>query len=99
MAVSVVAKNTCTTVGEGPHWEERTKSLVYVDLGTISSDVHRWSSITSEDTSLRLGLIGLFVLSVSSHFAVSYFAVNRFLGVGLGLGLGLGLRLGVIIRV
>jgi len=59
MAVSVVAKNTCKTVGEGPHWEEKTKSLVYVDI--ICNDVHHWSSVTSEDTSLHLGLICLFV--------------------------------------
>ena len=33
--------------------------------------------------------------NVARHFAVSYFAVSRFLGAGLGLGLGLGLALGL----
>ena len=55
MSVSVIAKNTCFTTGEGPYWEEATKSLVYVDI--TQGDVHRWSSITNEDTSLHLGLI------------------------------------------
>jgi len=55
MSVSVVAKNTCLTTGEGPHWEEATNSLVYVDI--TQGDVHRWSSVTNEDTSLHLGSI------------------------------------------
>jgi len=35
--------------------------------------------------------------NVSSHFAVSYFAVSRFLGIGLGVRVRL--RVGVRIRV
>ena len=33
--------------------------------------------------------------SVSSHFAVSYFAVSHFLGVRLGLALGVRIRISV----
>ena len=64
MSVSVVAKNTCQTTGEGPYWEEETKSLVYVDI--TQNDVHRWSSITNEDTSLHLGLMYLIVVVIGS---------------------------------
>jgi len=55
MSVSVVAKNTCLTTGEGPYWEESAGCLVYVDI--TQGDVHRWNSTTSEDTSLHLGLL------------------------------------------
>jgi len=55
MSVSVVAKNTCQTTGEGPYWEEASSSLVYVDI--TQGDVHRWSSVTNEDTSLHLSWI------------------------------------------
>ena len=54
MSVSLVAKNTCQTTGEGPYWEEDTQSLLYIDI--TQGDVHRWSSITNEDTLLHLGL-------------------------------------------
>jgi len=57
MSVSVIAKNTCLTTGEGPYWEEAASRLVYVDI--TQGDVHRWSSITNEDTSLHLGLLCL----------------------------------------
>lgn len=53
MSVSVLAKNTCGTTGEGPHWEESSKSLLYVDI--LSGDVHRWSTLTETDTKLHVG--------------------------------------------
>jgi len=55
MSVSVVAKNTCLTTGEGPFWEEAASCLVYVDI--TQGDVHRWNSVTNEDVSLHLGLL------------------------------------------
>jgi len=61
MSVSVVAKNTCFTYGEGPYWEEATNSLVYVDIR--QGDVHRWNSVTNEDTLLHLGLIYFIAIS------------------------------------
>jgi len=63
MSVTVVAKNTCLTTGEGPYWEETTNSLVYVDI--TQGDVHRWSSVTNEDTSLHLGLTCFIIVTVS----------------------------------
>jgi len=64
MAVSIVAKNTCKDLAEGLFWEESTKSLVYVDIA--AGDIHRWSTITDEDTKIHIGKsvheIGLYVL-------------------------------------
>jgi len=53
MSVSVAAKHTCKTTGEGPFWEEGSKSLVYVDI--MAGDVHKWNSLTGEDSKLELG--------------------------------------------
>jgi len=53
MSVSVVAKHTCKTTGEGPFWEEKSNSLVYVDI--MAGDVHKWNSVTGEDSKLELG--------------------------------------------
>jgi len=61
MSVSVVAKNTCLTTGEGPYWEETTNSLVYVDI--TQGDVHRWNSVTNEDSSLHLGSLYFFAVT------------------------------------
>jgi len=67
MSVSIVAKNTCPTTGEGPYWEESSKSLVYVDI--VCGDVHHWSSLTNEDTSLHLGLMYfIYVQHCYQHF-------------------------------
>jgi len=75
MSVSVVAKNTCHTTGEGPHWEEETKSLVYVDI--TQNDVHRWNSITNEDCSLHLGLICFIVVtSYKNSIVISINGIN-----------------------
>jgi len=72
MSVSVVAKNTCQTTGEGPYWEEKTKCLVYVDI--TQNDVHRWNSITNEDCVLHLGLTCLIV--VKAFIIISISGIN-----------------------
>lgn len=64
MSVSVVAKNTCLTTGEGPYWEEASSCLVYVDI--TQGDVHRWNSVTNEDTSLHLDNSVSFIIPRSS---------------------------------
>ena len=51
--VEVAVKNSCRTVGEGPHWEADSKCLMYVDIN--AGDVHRWNSETNEDTKLHVG--------------------------------------------
>jgi gluconolactonase len=52
MSVTVLAKNTCATTGEGPFWEESTKSLLYVDI--LAGDVHRWNTTTNSDSKIHL---------------------------------------------
>lgn len=53
MSVEVVVKNSCQSIGEGPHWDDRTNSLLYVDI--LSNDVHRWSPDTGNDEMIHLG--------------------------------------------
>ena len=53
MSVSVVVKNVCRTTGEGPHWEESSKSLVYVDAQ--AGDVHRYDTVTQQDSKVHVG--------------------------------------------
>ncbi|ELU18738.1 hypothetical protein CAPTEDRAFT_229314 [Capitella teleta] len=69
MEIHVVAKNSCTTVGESPHWEESTQSLIYVDIR--SGDVHRWSALTKTDTKIHIdGHIGFAVPCQSGHYII-----------------------------
>ncbi|XP_067669761.1 regucalcin-like [Haliotis asinina] len=49
--IEVVAKNC--NFGEGPHWEDTTQCLYYVDVYT--NDVHRYNAVTGEDSRLNLG--------------------------------------------
>lgn len=53
MDVSVVLKNVAMTTGEGPHWDDRCQSLYHVDINR--GDVHKWDSITGEDTKVHIG--------------------------------------------
>ncbi|KAK7508219.1 hypothetical protein BaRGS_00000458 [Batillaria attramentaria] len=50
--VEVVLKNSCGLLGEGPHWDDATQSLLYVDIKLM--DVHRWNSLTGEDSKVHL---------------------------------------------
>ncbi|KAK7508250.1 hypothetical protein BaRGS_00000489 [Batillaria attramentaria] len=50
--VDVAIKNCCGSVGEGPHWDDATKSLLYVDIKYM--DVHRWNSVTGQDSKVHL---------------------------------------------
>lgn len=52
MSVEVVVKNSCQSIGEGPHWDNRTNSLLYVDI--LSNDIHRWSPDTGNDEKIHL---------------------------------------------
>ncbi|XP_053395486.1 regucalcin-like [Mercenaria mercenaria] len=45
--VEAVIEKSCLTIGEGPHWDERTQTLLYVDINDGS--VHRWSPETGKD--------------------------------------------------
>ena len=45
--VEVALKNSCGSVGEGPHWDDASQSLLYVDIKNL--DVHRYNPTTGED--------------------------------------------------
>jgi len=45
--VEVALKNSCGSVGEGPHWDDASQSLLYVDIKNL--DVHRYNTATGED--------------------------------------------------
>ena len=53
MSVSVLVKNSCETVGEGPHWDESKQRLLYVDI--YPGDVHVCDPVTGEDTKTKFG--------------------------------------------
>ena len=52
MSVTVAIKNSCSTIGEGPHWNPKTQCLLYVDIN--AGDVHSWDSTTDVDTKVHL---------------------------------------------
>ena len=62
MSVSVLAKNTCETVGEGPHWLESEQSLLYVDL--VAGYVHKYNTITGQDESRKFGNLSWIIDSI-----------------------------------
>lgn len=45
--VEVALKNACGSIGEGPHWDDVTQSLLFVDIKNL--DVHRYNTLTGED--------------------------------------------------
>ena len=53
MSVSVVVEKSCTGVGEGPHWDEKSNSLIYVDI--LAREIHRYNADTkvNEKVSVR----------------------------------------------
>ena len=55
MPIEVVVKDACRTIGEGPHWDEASQSLYYVDIDDKS--VSRWNSVTGENEKITLGTI------------------------------------------
>ncbi|XP_046575369.1 LOW QUALITY PROTEIN: regucalcin-like [Haliotis rubra] len=50
--IEAVVKNS-TRLGEGPHWDDTTQCLYYVDL--FVGDVHRYNAVTGDDSRLNLG--------------------------------------------
>ncbi|XP_053395487.1 regucalcin-like isoform X2 [Mercenaria mercenaria] len=45
--VEVLIKKNGNATGEGPHWDEHTQSLLYVDIH--AKEMHRWSAATGKD--------------------------------------------------
>lgn len=62
--VEIVIKNACNSIGEGPHWDDASQCLYYVDIKDL--DVHRWNSVTGEDTLVHLSMYNV-VTYCSSH--------------------------------
>ena len=57
MSISVVAQNTCSTVGESPFWDAPSQSVLYVDIN--AGDVHIWNSQTGQDSKIHIGKISI----------------------------------------
>ncbi|XP_060071343.1 regucalcin-like [Ylistrum balloti] len=53
MSVSVAIPNVTSQLGEGPHWEEDTQTLLFVD--SLECKVYRWNSLTKDVSSVQLG--------------------------------------------
>ncbi|KAL5022572.1 hypothetical protein ScPMuIL_001727 [Solemya velum] len=47
MSVEVLIKNAASDCGEGPHWDDKTKTILFVDFG--EKTVHRLNYATGED--------------------------------------------------
>ena len=47
MSVQIVVKNSRESLGEGPHWDETSQNLLYVDI--VEGGIHRWNSQTGVD--------------------------------------------------
>ena len=52
MSFEIVIKNAVDH-GEGPHWDDVTQCLYYVDC--IVNDVHRFDSVSGCDSKINLG--------------------------------------------
>lgn len=42
--VETLIEKCCKSFGEGPHWDDRTGQLLFVDINDYS--VHRWTAST-----------------------------------------------------
>ena len=52
-SVETLIERACIT-GEGPHWDERTGQLLYVDINNFS--VHRWTAATGKNEKHKFGM-------------------------------------------
>ena len=53
MSVEVLLKCVAPTIGEGPHWDDKTQTLLFADL--LSHSVYKWDSNTGNLESRALG--------------------------------------------
>lgn len=49
--VELVKKIPCI-IGEGPHWDDKTQTLLFVDI--MKSTVYRWNPVTDEMKSSKV---------------------------------------------
>lgn len=60
MSVECVIKNAAKTVGEGPHWDSATNTLLYVDI--YDNAIHRYNPASGSDEKIKLdGTVGFVV--------------------------------------
>ena len=59
MSVSVLLKNVCPSIGEGPHWEEKSQSLLFIDIN--SGELHKYDTKSNEDSKITLGRYIMFI--------------------------------------
>ena len=52
-SVETLIETSCSTIGEGPHWDERTGQFLYVDINDFS--VHRWTAATGKSEKHKFG--------------------------------------------
>jgi len=64
MQVETLLERSCESVGEGPHWDERTQQLLYVDIN--AGGLHRWTAATGVDEKHTFGELHCFVILVTS---------------------------------
>nr|KAG5714120.1 hypothetical protein BaRGS_020448 [Batillaria attramentaria] len=75
--VEVLLKNVCSQIGEGPHWDDASQSLYFVDIQ--KGDVYRWFSATGDLSKVHLdGTVSLVVPRRAGGYVI---------GQGLGLSL------------
>lgn len=60
MSIEVYRKNITTSCGEGPHWDARTNTLLFMDIG--SGDAHRLHYTTGQDEIKHFGTDNIVVL-------------------------------------
>ena len=53
MSVEVLLKGVAPTIGEGPHWDGKAQSLLFVDI--LSHTVYKWDSNSGKLESKTLG--------------------------------------------
>lgn len=53
MAVECVVKNAAKSCGEGPHWDDATNTLLYVDA--VEKTIHRYQPGTKTDEDFYTG--------------------------------------------
>ncbi|XP_046563962.1 regucalcin-like isoform X2 [Haliotis rubra] len=58
--VETVLKEPVSTIGEGPHWDDATQTLLFVDI--MKGDVHRYDPVTGKDDVITLDDVVGFVV-------------------------------------
>lgn len=60
-SVSVVkGSRDATILGEGPHWNEKTRDILYIDI--IGQAIYRINTVTGETGKLLIGIVSLLIL-------------------------------------